>query len=256
MEVEMAMDQLPLTVPIQGGGMPETGRMIRVSSRESMSFVSGEALAAASTVVESPSPRTWLSQGDPVFLGLGAGEVEVGDHFTVFRDVEAIRDIQTDELLGYHVRVLGWAEVEEVHSETSLARIRLSVVEIQRGDRVLPREKPALEVEVREAPPGVDGRIVYLPDGRTVMGSVDYVYLNLGSVHGIEVGTALDVYDLGHVSHDQVRYTNVKTPDLPVANLVVVSVKPDSCVAFVAGTTRELEVGDVVRGTQQEIASR
>jgi nucleoid-associated protein YgaU len=244
----IALDRMPVSVPLQGTGETHHGRVVRVTNREFMSFVSSETLAAASSIVESPEEKVWLAQGDAIYLGLGEGEVEVGDQFTLFRDVDEVRDISNESLLGYHVHVLGWAEVKEVHRETAIATIRASVAEIHRGDRVVPREAPAPEVTVREAPEGIFGRVVFMPDHRTEMGSADYVYLNVGSIHGLEVGTALQVYEPGHVTTDWVRRTTVKTPDHPLAELVVVALKPDSCVAYVTRANAEIEVGQPVKG--------
>ena len=62
-------------------------------------------------LVDSPTLRTYLVEGDMLYLGLGEGDVEAGDEFTVFRDVEPVRDVEGGRLLGYHVDVLGWAVV-------------------------------------------------------------------------------------------------------------------------------------------------
>jgi hypothetical protein len=250
-----ALDQVPISVPGASGGESQTGRTIRVSARESMSFVTSETLEAASSVVGSQSARVWLADGDRLFIGLGEGEVAKGDQFTLFDDAEEVRDVD-GSLLGYHVHILGWLEVDEVHTETALATVRHSVAEIEKGDRLVPRIVVDAVVPIRQSPPGIEGHIVYLPDHRTVMGSIDYVYVNLGSIHGMEVGTALEVFAEGAVRPDEVRRTDVQTPDQPVADLVVVSVKPDSAVAFVAHTNRELQVGNIVRTGTERIASR
>ncbi|MCZ6464990.1 MAG: LysM peptidoglycan-binding domain-containing protein [Proteobacteria bacterium] len=247
-EVPVARDQMPVSVPLRAAGVSDSGRTVRVSNREHMSFISSEALAASSSIVESPEPQIWLAEGDLIYIGLGEGEIEVGDQYTIFRDVEDVRDVGNEALLGYHVKVLGWAEVKEVHPETATAEIRVSVNEIQRGDRLLPRQAPSLDVAVREAPDGLFGRIVFMPDNRSTMGSADYVYLNLGSIHGLEVGTALEVYEPGRVHTDRVRFNTVQTPTHEKAQLLVVSLKPDSSVAFVLHAATELEVGDIVKG--------
>ncbi len=80
-----------------------------------------------------------------------------------------------------------------------------------------------------------------------MMGTTDSVYLNLGSIHGIEVGTALEVYDAGSIAAD--GYGDpVKMPDTTIARMVVIAVRPETCGAFVTETKRELAIGDSVRG--------
>ena len=83
-----------------------------------------------------------------------------------------------------------------------------------------------------------------------------YVYINRGEFHGVETGSELEVYDSGSIVNDQVSRVDVRTPDLAVAQLIVVSVEPESAVAFVLSASRELEVGDSVRPRIRSLARR
>ena len=58
-------------------------------------------------VVESPSIRTFLAEGDEVFVGVGEGDTEVGDQFMIFEVIDEVRDVETNRLLGHHVENLG-----------------------------------------------------------------------------------------------------------------------------------------------------
>jgi len=250
LEDSLEPEELPVAVPLQAGGMPETGRVVPVSWRENLNFVSSQKLEGASTIVESPVIRTWLAQGDAVFIGLGEGEVSVGEQFTVFRDTQRVVDPETQAVIGYHVNVLGWIEVEEVEKEASRATVRLSISEIARGDRIMLREPVSRNVVVKMAQEGLEARIVYMPTVRAMMGPTDYVYLNRGSIHGLEVGTELEVYEAGTQERERVRNITVRVPDNVVANLVVVTLQPEAAVAYVTSGTRELEVGEVARGVR------
>jgi hypothetical protein len=248
----LELEELPVAVPLQAGGMPETGRVVPVSWRENLNFVSPRELQGASSIVESPSIRTWLAQSDPVFIGLGEGEVSVGEQFTVFRDVERVVDPETHEVVGYHVNVLGWLEVEEVEKEASLATVRLSISEIARGDRIMRRQPVSHNVAVKMAQEGLEARIIYMPTDRAMMGPTDYVYLNRGSIHGLEVGTELEIFEAGTQEPERVRNITVRVPDNVVANLVVITLQPETAVAYVTSGTRELEVGEVARGARHD----
>jgi len=245
-------EELPVAVPLQASGMPETGRVVPVSWRDNLNFVSPRKLQGASSIVESPVIRTWLAQGDPVFIGLGEGEVSVGERFTIFRDVVRVIDPETQLVVGYHVNVLGWLEVKEVEEEASLATVRLSISEIARGDRIMRREPVSQNVAVKMAQEGLEARIVYMPINRVMMGPTDYVYLNRGSIHGLEVGTELEIFEAGTQEPERVRNITVRVPDNVVANLVVVTLQPETAVAFVTSSTRELELGEVARGARHD----
>jgi hypothetical protein len=222
-------------------------RTVTVSARDSYGFVSTETLKGASTIVDSPSERTFLASGDQVYLGLGEGEVEVGDQYMIFRVEEEVRDLERNRVIGHHVETLGWAEIRELTGDTSIAEIRQSYHEIPRGSRVISRPALSRQVERRSTPHALEGQVVYLPNDHTVAADGGYVYLNRGVVHGVEIGSELEVYDAGAVMRELERGVGVRTPDRAIAKLVVVTVESESAVAFVLSSKRELAVGDTVR---------
>ena len=223
------------------------GRQVTVARRDSMGFVSADDLAGASTVVDSPSERTFLSFGDQVYLGLGEGDVEVGDQFTAIGAVEEVRDIETNRLLGHHVENYGWIEIIELTGDTSVGEIRQSFSEMLRGVQIVRRETLSRRVTVRATPDAIEGQVSFMPSGRSLMADGGYVYLNRGEFHGVEVGSELEVFESGQVLNERERRVDVRTPDKGIATLVVVKVKPESSVAFVLSADREIAVGDYVR---------
>jgi hypothetical protein len=250
------LEAFPVAVPGEEADGTASGRRITVSQRAAMGFVSADDLAGASSIVGSPVERTFLAEGDPIVLGMGEGDVEVGDEFTVFEVVDEIRDIETNRMLGHHVNVLGWIEVKELTGDTSIGEIRVSYSEMERGVRVMPRPNLSHHVTARDTPDAIEGKIVFLPSDATVTADGGYVYLNRGEFHGIEVGSDLEVFDPGAIVNERSRRVDVRTPDHRVAKLIVVSVMPDSSVAFVLSATRELEVGDDVRPHISRLAQR
>lgn len=233
-----------------------TGRQITVSTRAAMGFLTEEQLAGASSIVDSPSERTNMTAGDIVYLGLGEGDTQVGDRFTIFEAVDIVREVGSNRILGHHVNVLGWVEVKQLTGDTSVGEIRMSYAEITRGARILARPPVSRNVTVLRTPDAREGQIVFLPSSRTVMADGGYVYLNRGELDGLEIGSELEVVGRGGIRHDASRGMDVQTPDRKVATLVVVSVEPSTSVAFVLNSARELEVGDTVRPMAARLASR
>ena len=249
----METELVPAVSPVE----PVSSRpSVRVVEREAMGFVASDTLAAATSIVDSPSLRTWLADSDHVYLGLGQGAVEVGDEFTIFREAHPVKDLGTGRLLGYHVDILGWLVVREVSAESATAEIRMSHSEILRGDQLIPRIAPRPLVEFRGGPAGVEGEIVFMPSDRTHMGSNDHVYLNRGERHGLEVGSEIEVFTAGRRSRDRAKGETVMTPDRVDARMVLVEVSAETSVAYVVETDRELEIGDSIRTAQRRVASR
>jgi len=236
--------------------VPAPARRIRVAERGAMGFVTVDAVDAATSIVGSPSPREWLADGDLVYIGQGEGEVEVGDEFTLFRDAEPVYDIGGRRHLGYHVDILGWLVVREVEGETATAEIRMSRSEMTRGDRMVPRIAPPIDVEVKYTPDAAEGNIVFIPEGRAHVAEGDYVYLNRGASSGFALGSEAEVYVPGALRDERVVGKRVMTPDRIVASLVVVEIQRDTAVAYVTGSRSALEVGDRVRPVAEMVAQR
>jgi hypothetical protein len=223
-------------------------RMVRVSARETAGLISPEVYKSSASVVARVPDRVLLSQEDGLYIGLGEDEVKAGDEFTVFRTNQKVMDPDTGALLGYHVDFLGWVKVEQTSPETSLARVRMSTREIEQGDRIMPREVLPSEIEVQSTPDGVDGKITFFPGRRVLLGFQDFVYLNRGTLDGLQVGSPLEVYRSGYAAKETVRDENVAVPDRVVAKMLVVRTEEQTAVAMVTSTDTELELGDRFRG--------
>jgi hypothetical protein len=231
--------------------VPEERPTYFVSDREMVGLVSADTVEASASIVSAAVPRVMLSQGDRVWVGLGEDEVETGDEFTIFRVQEKVYDPETGRMLGYHVHILGWAEILEPHGETSLAEIRESAIDIMKGDQIMTRKPRVREIAIQSSPEAVEGQISFLAGHRTLAAMMEYVYLNRGTVDGLEVGSPLEVYRKGYMAREEVRGARVQVPDRVVADLLVVKAQPEASVALIRHTEEELALGDHFRGAQQ-----
>ena len=237
---------LPLAAP-----EPEARHTLLVSAREGVGLVTPEALEASGSIVSAVPDRVMLSQGDGVYVGMPEGDTQKADQFTIFRVREKVFDPDTGRLLGHHVEILGWVEIEQPSPESALATIRESFGEIEIGDRLIPREPLPEEIAILGSPGDVDGRISFFANKRTVMGTADFVYLNRGALQGLEVGSPLEVYRQSFLADETTRNQSVRVPERVVAQLLVVKADPNTAVAYVAHTNTELALGDHFRGAQE-----
>ena len=235
-------------VPLEAAAQPAEQASLKVSTRESTGLITPEQFEAAASIVGRVPERILLSQEDDVYIGVGEGAVAVGAQLTIFRTKERVIDPDTGRLLGYHVDFLGYVEVKETYPESSLAKIRMSTGEIQEGDRLTPREPLPPEIAIQPSPADVDGKISFFPQKRVVIAWNDFVYLNRGSVDGLEVGSPLEVYRSGYTTDEPARDETVHVPDRVVARLVVVRTDEDSATALVTKAETELQLGDHFRG--------
>ncbi len=247
-EEEAELVELPVEMPVVE---PPKGRAVRFSDLESVALVSVEHDRAAASIIKGRNPdRVWFGQPDQVYIGLGEGEVQAGDQFAIYRKENPVYDVDNGRFVGHYVRVLGWLEVKEVFRESALAEIRMSSSEIASGDRLIARGEPDRDLVERLAPGNVDGKVIFMPDHRTIAGSVDYVFLNRGSLHGLDPGILLEVYRPGFRAWDEVRDSRRRVPEDVVATITVVKSNKRSAVAFVSHTRTELEIGDRFRAAR------
>jgi hypothetical protein len=227
-------------------------RIQPVPDMEQIGFVSAEEMETAGALIGSPEQERWLAANRRAWVSLGEGQVEEGDRFLIVREEERVRDPETNKVIGVHVAKLGWLEVTKVGAEASDAMIRQAYAEILRGDRLIPRVEPALEVPVHPGVAKVEGQIAMNPEERKITGHYDIVYLNRGTDHGLEIGDHVEVYRAGPVARDKETKTKHRMPDEVVANLVVITAQPASAVAFVTHVNRELVRGDTFRTSEHE----
>ncbi len=221
------------------------------SEIDNAGFVTREQYEGAAAILDSPEPRKWLTDQTEVVIGLGAGEVQVGDQFDIFRTESRVTDLDTGLHYGWATNQLGWLEVTRVDQESSRAIIRKSRSEMQRGDHLLPRRVRSGEIALAGPPGPVEGRIVHTPDRRLQMSQTDIVYVDAGTRDGLVVGSPLEIYrPLGEqgVAVDDAQNQPRRIPDHVVAKLLVVDVYDDTAVAVVTHTTEELNRGDHFRG--------
>jgi len=231
--------------------VPAVARFVRVSARNTSGLVTSAQLDASASIVASVPDRALLAQQDDVYVGLGEGSSEVGEEFSIVRTQDEVRDPDSGELLGYHVEILGWLDIKQVFPETSLATIRMSTGEIELEDRLIPRRLLPPQIPLQPSPGDVEGKISFFPQDRVLMGFNDFVYLNRGSLDGLEVGSPLDVYRLGFTASETSRGSErVAVPDRRVARMVVVRADARASVALVTTSDTELEIGDRFRGAR------
>jgi len=220
---------------------------------DGIGFVTREQYEGAATILESAEPRKWLTDHSQVVIGLGAGEVQVGDQFDIFRTEARVVDLDTGMHYGWATKQLGWLEVTRVDEETSRAIVRLSRHEMQRGDHLLPRRVRSIDIPITSSPGPVEGRVVHTPDRRLQMSQTDVVYLDRGTRDGLAVGSPLEIYrrlgDQG-MALDEAQNQERRIPDHVVAKMLVVDVYDDTAVAVVTHTTEELNRGDHFRGAE------
>ena len=223
-------------------------RTYRYSEIQTAGFVTLEELEGAASILDSNTPRTMYTDHLEVHVGLGKGEVAVGDQLEIFRPGDFVSDPGTGRKLGRVTEQLGWMEITKVSDESALGVIRMSHSDIAKGDHVMPRRLRNAEIPIGDRVE-VEGMLAYTPDKRVQMGQGDVLYLNRGTRQGIRVGSPLEVFKPMGERRDAVRKEMRALPDHVVAKLIVVEAHDETSVAVVTHTSVELTRGLSFRGS-------
>ena len=175
--------------------------------------------------------------------------------FNVVHPSEALVDPDDGEIIGYQGLYVGQGRVRRSGDPTTVY-LTDTVREASIGDRLIAEESITPANFFPRAPADlIDGRIMAVLDGVSVVGQYQVIVVNRGARDGIEPGHVLSVYHAGDVVTDTVRVTSfspekVQLPDRLAATTMVFRVFDRMSYALVMEATREIRVLDFVRNPE------
>jgi len=177
-------------------------------------IVTKEQLEQAPRIIASDEKHLILSDGDRVYI---RGEIDKERvRFSIFRPGDALRDPQTDELLGYEAKYTGDLHVT-TYDDPASGDITFSEREILIGDRLLPEDKSKLENLFFPHIPDrkVKAQIISLYDALFGVAQYQIVVINKGERDGMEVGHLLATFTQGGIVRDHLDIRRSKEIKLP-----------------------------------------
>ena len=218
-------------------------------------FLSRAAIVEESRVGELPyivaHPEGLIgSAGQDVYVR-GTNE-PVGSIFDLVHLGDALVDPDTDEVLGYEGLYVGEGRISRTGDPATLA-LTATTREARRGDYLLEIEETQPANYFPRAPSGdIEGRIISVINGLSLVGQYQAVVLNRGAVHGLEDGHVLRAFTAGRIVEDEVaenrfRGELVQLPEEPAGTMLVFRVFDRMSYALVMEATSDIHVLDVVR---------
>jgi len=225
----------------------ETRRLIDFPGLHRMGFLTPEEEEGAAAILGSHDEGYWTSQERRTIVSIGEGRAHVGDMFTIFRTQRRVRHPDTGEVLGYLVNRLGTAEVTEIHTESSYARIVSAYSEIQPGDRLVPYVEEQQEFETIYDDRRREGVIVAMQVNRQYALNGDLIVLDHGSDAGLVIGHEFQVYRAGKTVRDPVSTAKTLVPDDIIGEIVVLKTGATASLALLTRANRPIRIGDRYR---------
>jgi LysM repeat protein len=161
---------------------------------------------AAPYVLSTRDSHVIMSEGNTVYARGFKNPAEVGAHYNLVRVGEPLRDPDDNHILGYNGIFTGEGHVTRTGDPATLIMTE-STRETYPGDKLLPGDVE-VPLDFIPAPPrkNVNGRIVAVSNGVTVIGQYEVVVINRGVRDGLTPGSVLAVYSGSDPVTDNVKH--------------------------------------------------
>jgi LysM repeat protein len=206
----------------------------------SAGFVNG--MKNTDIIVDSAGePNTIFAYGDSVYVKFGSPEnVKIGDKYLIYTSLGDVKHPRTGKRYGQLIRGLGVLEVtaKDPSVEVATARITLSFDTIEKNNWLIPYQEPMLVFpsSVKKSK-DISGYILAVTNKRSIVGQMDFVYIDKGSVDGVDPGDSFIVYADPRKSGE---------PRKKIGEVQVFLVKERSSTAIVRRSSDVLTTGNFV----------
>ena len=188
--------------------------------------------------------------GNDVYVRGGVADVS-GTRYSVVHVGEELVDPDDGKVVGYQGIYVGEGALSRGGDPSTVA-LTETAREVQQGDRLLP-ETVDIPLNFFPKPPDnqVDGRIISVVGGVSIIGQYQVVVLNRGARNGLAPGDVLTVFQDGDVVQDRIGGGafggKVKLPDEEAGTVMVFKVYDRIGYGLVMEATDAIRVHDMVR---------
>ncbi len=201
-------------------------------------------------ILSSSDGRLASGAGNSVYVrGTAADRGEV---YNIVHVGDPLVDPDDNDVLGYEGIFVGQGRIARTGDPSTLF-LTETTREALNGDRLLPEESLLPQNYYPRAPASnVDGSIISVIDGVSLIGQYQIVVINRGTRHGLEPGHVLRVWQKGDVVRDRFAKgaligKKVQLPDEPAGTMMVFRIFDRLSYGLVMEATSEIKVLDAVR---------
>ena len=190
------------------------------------------------------------SSGRDVYVRQIEEEVPVGSVYNVVELGEELVDPDDNDVLGYQGIYVGQGRLDRTGDPSTLRMLQTEREAIV-GDLLMDEEDVTSLNFIPRSPDGeIDGRIISVLSGVSLIGQYSVVVINRGSEAGLEPGHVLRAYQAGRTIRDTQRGAigqKVRLPDEPAGTMMVFRTSERLSYALVMEATTPLALLDAVR---------
>lgn len=215
-------------------------------------YVEAKDLEVSGVISGSREEKIMLSSGDQAYLSFSKERpLKAGERYTLFAaDREhPLRAPGSQAVLGYMVHIYGDVVVDQIADGNTARGTLVDMIEpAERGALVSPLVRQFRRVEPRPSAINLETHIVASLSPADLLASETFVVLDRGKKDGIEVGNRSFVVRRadGHRRLMEGWETfDAQYPIEVVGELLVVDVRENTALAWIARTSKEVRVGEI-----------
>src|SRR6266478_5233458 len=182
----------------------QRGTMERGDSARVLPRVRSEPLESAVTTIPYATVAVVMSNGDTLYARGFQSPAETGTHYNMVRVGDPLRDPDDDRIVGYDGIFTGSGRITRGGDPATLIMTESSR-ETEPGDKLF---AGGVDVPLDFIPSSpkvkINGRIMAVSDGVTVIGQYQVVVINRGARDGLAPGNVLGVFGVGGYVRDTV----------------------------------------------------
>jgi LysM repeat protein len=166
------------------------------------SVLTQEQIKGAPYVFATTDEHLALSDGNTIYARGFHDPAAMGGHYNLVRVGDALRDPDDNRIVGYDGIFTGSGRVTRLGDPVTLVMTD-STRETELGDKLFVGGVD-VPLDFTPSPPKVrvDGRIMAVSDGVTIIGQYQVVVINRGARDGLAPGNVLAVFDVGGLKRD------------------------------------------------------
>jgi hypothetical protein len=178
------------------------------------SVLDEDQIKGAPYVLSTRDSHIVMSEGNTVYARGFQSPAEVGAHYNLIRVGEPLRDPDDNRVLGFNGVFTGSGHVTRTGDPATLIMTESSR-ETYPGDKLFPGDVE-VPLDFIPSPPStnVNGRIMAVSDGVTIIGQYEVVVINRGVRDGLVPGNVLGVFSASEPVRDNAKYGFVHAPTL------------------------------------------
>jgi hypothetical protein len=186
------------------------------------------------------------SAGNDVYVR-GISDDPVSSRYHIIHVGDKLIDPDDNRLIGYHGILVGQGSLRRTGDPATVA-LTNTTQEVIPGDRFLPETvNVPLNFFPRSPSNNIEGRIIHVVGGVSLIGQYQVVVMNRGSSNGLSAGDVLSVFQTGAVIDDRIGGGKVALPDEEAGTVMIFKTYDRISYGLVMEATDAIRVHDTVR---------